>query len=68
MKKMIKPADLLLKTATQNLDGIYNWEKQQYEFDAVNFGTFKMTSMGTSSRTFQGVICTDDMNMDNYSD
>ena len=65
---MIKPADLLLKSATQNVNGVYNWKKQQYEFDAVKLGTYQTTNMGTSSKSFQGVIYSDDNNMDNYSD
>lgn len=66
---MIKPADLLLKSAAQNTDGVYNWEKQQYEFDAVKFGTNARTSSGTSSKMGNtGLMMSDDSNFDSISD
>lgn len=69
MKKMIKPADLLLKSATQNTDGVYNWEKQQYEFDAVKWGTNARTSSGTSSKFGNtSMMTSDDSNSDSISD
>lgn len=67
MKKMIKPADLLLKSAAQNADGVYNWEKQQYEFDTVKWGTFAQTSSGTSSKV-GSLMMSDDSNSDSISD
>lgn len=64
---MIKPADLLLKSAAQNADGVYNWEKQQYEFDTVKWGTFAQTSSGTSSKV-GSLMMSDDSNSDSISD
>ena len=64
---MIKPADLLLKSAAQNTDGVYNWEKQQYEFDAVKWGTNAHTTSGTSS-TVGGIMRSDDSNSDSIYD
>ena len=69
MKKMIKPADLLLKSATQNVNGVYNWKKQQYEFDNVKFGTNARTNNGTSCSGAGGMLLTnDDSNWDSISD
>ena len=66
---MTKITPTALGQCGANIDatGVYDWEKQAYQYATAKFGTFNQTRSGTSSYS-GSMIVPDDNNFDSYND
>jgi hypothetical protein len=65
----ITPTALGQRGADMDATGVYDWEKQRYQYDVCKFGTYQTTRSGTSSYApGMSFPSPDDNNMDNYTD
>ena len=65
----IKPFELGKTGVDADATGVYNWEKQRYQYATSKWGTYNSTRQGTSSYFGSNTMPTsDDSNMDSYND
>ena len=68
-KEKIRPSSLGKRGTDMDATGVYDWEKQSYQYDNAKFGTFNQTRNGTSSYVGGGTMpMSDDNNFDSYND
>ncbi len=63
----ITPSALGQRGADIDATGVYDWEKQAYQYNVCKWGTTQTTNSGTSSYVGQNIF-SDDNNMDSYTD
>lgn len=63
----ITPTALGQRGADMDATGVYDWEKQRYQYNVCKWGTYNNTQTGTSSYV-GNFLSSDDHNMDNYTD
>ena len=65
----ITPTALGQRGADIDATGVYDWEKQSYQYNVCKWGTNNSTRTGTSSYPpGGGMPWQDDNNMDSYTD
>lgn len=64
----ITPVALGKRGKDSDASGVYDWDKQAYQYAVCKFGTYNNTRNGTSSYNAGGSMWPDDNNSDNYSD
>lgn len=63
----ITPTALGQRGTDIDASGVYDWEKQSYQYNVCKWGTNQSTRSGTSSYCGQ-MLMPDDSNMDSYTD
>ena len=63
----ITPTALGQRGADMDATGVYDWEKQSYQYNVCKWGTTQNTQSGTSSYVGQNIF-PDDNNFDSYTD
>ncbi len=66
-KETIRPSSLGKRGADMDASGVYDWEKQAYQYACAKFGTCNQTRAGTSSYC-GSMLAPDDNNFDSYND
>ena len=65
----ITPSALGQRGTDIDATGVYDWEKQSYQYNVCKWGTYNTTRSGTNSYgPAGGMPYSDDSNMDNYTD
>ena len=68
-KETIRPSSLGKSGTCVDATGVYDWQKQSYQYDLCKLGTFSQTRNGTSSYVGGFTMpSSDDSNSDSYTD
>ena len=65
----IRPSSLAKRGTDVDATGVYDWQKQAYQYDNCKSGTYTNSRNGTSSYVGSSTMpMSDDSNADNYND